>query len=152
MLSVHGDELAAYALQLWQGHGRGRKLDGLLYVLYRYLTTSFSLVVFLVCHDLGEDVRRCLVELVEVVLFRCWFLMGSARRTRWEGSLRHTSTVAIFGLTTFVLPSLPMRASHIWSHGGVSSSSTTMNSGLSHRVMPLGSSYLKIRFSKSSSS
>lgn len=57
----------------------------------------------------------------------------------------------MLGLTTFTLPSLPTRASHISSQGGVSSSSTTMNRGLSHRVMPLGSSYRKMRFSKSSS-
>jgi hypothetical protein len=32
------------------------------------------LVIFLVCHYLGEDVRGRLVEFVEVVLLRCRFL------------------------------------------------------------------------------
>jgi hypothetical protein len=67
-------------------------------------------------------------------------------------SVIHTSTVAWFGRTTFIFPSLPTMASHIWSKGGVSSSSSTVKRGLSHRVMPFGSSYRKIRFSKSSSS
>jgi hypothetical protein len=108
-------------------------------------------VVFLVCQDLREDVGRGLVELVEVVLLRCWFL-GDVRKSSHRIVGIRTSTVARFAFTTFILPSVPTRASHICSHGGVSSSSTTMNRGLSHRVMPLGSSYRKMRFSKSSSS
>jgi hypothetical protein len=80
--------------------------------------------------------------------------MGCETPVRLRGSRYEvrTSTVARLGLTTFIFPSLPTMASHIWSHGGVASSSTTMNSGLSQRAMPLGSSYRKTKFSKSSSS
>jgi hypothetical protein len=73
------------------------------------------------------------------------------RKLRWVWE-PHTNTVARFGLTVFIFPSLPTMASHICSHGGVASSSITTNSGLSHLVISLGSSYLKTRFSKSSSS
>jgi hypothetical protein len=41
-------------------------------------------------------------------------------------------------------------ASHMSSKGGVSSSYTTVNNGLSQRVMAFGSSYRNTRFSKSS--
>lgn len=74
VLAIHGDELAAYALQLRERHGRGWKLDGFLHILDFYLASSFSLVVLLVCHDLGKDVGRRLVELVEVILLRRGFL------------------------------------------------------------------------------
>jgi hypothetical protein len=139
------------ALQLWEGHGCSREFDGLLDVWNLYLASAFPLVVFLVCQDLCEDVGCGLVKLVEVVLLRCWFL-EAVRKSRHVIVGVRTSTVARFALTTFILPSLPTRASQICAHGGVASSSTTMNSGLSHRVMPLGSSYRKMRFSKSSSS
>jgi len=109
-------------------------------------------VIFLVYHDLGKDIGRRLVELVEIVLL-CRRFLGKGQTVVWQGRPEvRTSTVARFGLTVFILPSLPTMASHIWSHGGVLSSSTTINRGLSHLVMPLGSSYRKIRFSKSSSS
>lgn len=108
-------------------------------------------MIFLVDHYLRENVRRCLVKFVEVVLFGRWFL-SDVRLAQREIPKTRTSTVAMLGLTVFILPSLPIMASHIWSHGGVSSSSTTMNNGLSQRVMPLGSSYRKMRFSKTSSS
>lgn len=69
------------------------------------------------------------------------------------GSGTRTRIVAWCDFTTLILPSLPMSESQIWSHhDGASSSWTTMNRGLSHLVMGLGSSYLKMRFSKSSSS
>lgn len=74
VLAIHGDELAPYALQLRQGHGRGWELDALLNILHCDLASPFSLVIFLVCHYLGEDVRGRLVEFVEVVLLRCRFL------------------------------------------------------------------------------
>jgi hypothetical protein len=151
VLAVHCNELSAYALQLWEGHGCSREFDGLLDVWNLYVASTFPLVVFLVCQYLCEDVGRGLVELVEVVLLRCGFL-EVVRKSRHGVRGVRTSTVARFALTTFILPSLPTRASQIWSHGGVASSSTTMNRGLSHRVMPLGSSYRKMRFSKSSSS
>jgi hypothetical protein len=132
--------LAADALQLWECHGCSRELDGRLHKRDLDRTSAFSWVVFLVDHDLGEYVRGGLVEFIEVVLLCCRFLGVSARRARVRAAEIHTSTVARFALTTLVLPSLPTRASHMESHGGVSSSSTTMNSGLSQRVMPLGSS------------
>lgn len=74
-MAIHGDELAAYALQLRERHGRGWELDGFLHVLDLDLASSFPLVVFLVCHDLREDVGRRLVELVEVVLLCRRFLL-----------------------------------------------------------------------------
>ena len=75
MLAVHGDELAAYALQLGQSHGCGGELDGRLDVGDGDFASAFSLVVFLVGHDLREDVGGCLVEFVEVVLLGRGFLM-----------------------------------------------------------------------------
>jgi hypothetical protein len=77
VLAVHGHELAAYPLQLWQVHGCSRQLDGLFHVYHLDLTTTFACVVFLVCHDLGEDVGGRLVELVEVVLLGGGFLSMS---------------------------------------------------------------------------
>jgi len=53
-----------------------------------------------------------------------------------------TSIVAVLGLTVFAFPSDPTMASQIFSHGGFSSSKGTVKSGLSHLVMPFGSSYL----------
>lgn len=47
-----------------------------LHILDYDLASSLSLVVFLVCHDLREDVGCCLVEFVEVVLLRSGFLSG----------------------------------------------------------------------------
>ena len=75
MLAVHGDELAAYALQLGQRHGCGWELDGRLDVWDCDVASSFSLVIFLVGHDLREDVGRRLVEFVEVVLLGRGFLL-----------------------------------------------------------------------------
>lgn len=154
MLPVQGDELPAYALELRERHRACGQLDGLLDVGDGYHTAAFSGMVLLVGHDLGKNVRRGLVKLVEVVLLRCGFLGKMSKRVELELEGRCmvlTRTVAWFGLTTFAFPSVPIRASQILSNGGVSSSSSTVNRGLSHRVMPFGSSYRKIRFSKSSS-
>lgn len=75
MLPVQGDELATYALELWERHwGRGQ-LNWLLDIGYDYLTASFARVVFLVNHYLSENVRRRLVKLVEVVLLSRRFLL-----------------------------------------------------------------------------
>jgi hypothetical protein len=68
VLAVHGNELAAYALQLWEACGCGWQLNGLLDVVDLNLASSFALVVLLICHYLCEDVGRGLVEFVEVVL------------------------------------------------------------------------------------
>jgi len=75
VLTIQGDELAANALELREGHWRRRELDGLLDIGNGYLSTSFTRVVFLVHHYLGEDIGGRLVELVEVVLLCRWFLL-----------------------------------------------------------------------------
>lgn len=64
VLSVERDELAAYALELRQGHRRRRQFNGLFDVWNRNLTPSLTGVVFLVYHDLCEDIGRRLVKLV----------------------------------------------------------------------------------------
>lgn len=61
---------------------------------------------------------------------------------RIAGAVSHTITVAWLGFTSFAFPSEPMIASQISSKGGISSSYGTVNSGLSHLVIPFGSSYL----------
>lgn len=86
MLAIHGDELAANALQLRQGHRRRRKLDRLLHILDLYLSSSFSLVVFLVGHYLREDVGRGFVELVQVVLLCSGFLLNVSKSRQLVGS------------------------------------------------------------------
>jgi len=143
--------LAAYALELGECDGGCREFDGRRDRGEGYGAAFFADVVFLPVCDLGEDVGGCFVEFVEVVLFCRWFL-GGVRMGYYVCETKHTKTVAWFGLTTLSFPSLPINASQIWSKGGVSSSSRTVKSGLSHLVMPLGSSYRNIRFSKSSSS
>ena len=85
VLTIQGDELAANPLELREGHWRRRELDGLLDMGNGYLSTSFTRVVFLVDHYLGEDIGGRLVELVKVVLLCCWFLL----RVR-----RHLNTLA----------------------------------------------------------
>lgn len=85
VLAIHGDELAANALQLRQGHGRRGELERLLHILHLYLSSSFSLVVFLVCHYLSEDIGCGLVELVEVILLGRRFLLGVSKSSRHEG-------------------------------------------------------------------
>lgn len=77
MLAVHGDELAAYALQLGQSHGCSGEFDGRLDVGDCDFSSTLSFVVFLVGHDLREDVGRRLVEFVEVVLLGRGFLLLS---------------------------------------------------------------------------
>ncbi len=68
---------------------------------------------------------------------------------RWTGSHSlHTKTVAWWGFIVFEFRSDPIRASQIASKGGVSSSYSTVKRGLSHRVMPFGSSYRYIKLSK----
>jgi len=79
VLTIQGDELAADALELREGHWRRRELDGLLDIGNGYLSTSFTRVIFLVYHYLGEDIGGCLVELVEVVLLCRWFLLRVRR-------------------------------------------------------------------------
>lgn len=75
MLAVEVDELASDALKLGRSHrGRGQ-LDCLLYVGHCDFPSSFARMVLLVSHDLGEDVGRGLVELIEVVLLRRRFLL-----------------------------------------------------------------------------
>ena len=113
VLAIHCDELTAYALQLRQGHGRCGQLDSLLHVLHLDLAPSLSFMVLLVCHYLGQDVGCRLVELVEVVLLRCGFLTWSVTVLSSSRDSKRTSTVAMFGLTTLVLPSLPTIASQI---------------------------------------
>lgn len=103
--------------------------------------------------DLGEDVGGCLVELIQVIVFCRRFLLGRARFNKsFKRNLKIelTSTVAWFGRTTLAFPSLPIRASQICSNSGISSSYRTVKRGLSQRFIPFGSSYLNIRFSKSS--
>jgi hypothetical protein len=80
VLAIHSNELAANALQLWETHGRSGELNGLFHVLDLDLASSFPFVVFLVCHDLGENVGCRFVEFVEIVLLRCRFLSISAMR------------------------------------------------------------------------
>lgn len=81
VLTVHRDELAAYALQLREGHWRRRELNWLLNLLDFDLSTSLPCVVFLVYQYLGEDVGRRFIELVEVVLFRRRFLLNVSGQT-----------------------------------------------------------------------
>ena len=85
MLTIQGDELAADALELREGHWRRRELDGLLDIGNGYLSTSFTRVVFLVHHYLGEDIGGRLVELVEVVLLCRWFLPRVRRNLNTVG-------------------------------------------------------------------
>jgi hypothetical protein len=75
VLAVHGNELAAYALQLREARGGGRQLNGLLNILDLDLAPSFALVVLLVCHDLCEDIGRGFVEFVEIILLGCRLLL-----------------------------------------------------------------------------
>lgn len=93
MRAVHGDELAADALQLRQRHGRGGELEGALDVGDADLAAAFPWVVFLVGCDLGDDVGGGLVELVEVVLLGGGFLRLSAAGDTARAQVR-TSTVA----------------------------------------------------------
>lgn len=87
MLAVQSDELAAYALELWEGHGRRWQLNGLFDIGYSYLTTSFTGMVLLVYHYLREDIGRRFVEFVEVVLLGRRFLLDVRRRQwRWAQS------------------------------------------------------------------
>lgn len=72
--AVHGDELAADALQLRQRHWGRWQLQGPLDVLDLDLASSFTGMVLLVGGDLGDDVGGGLVELVEVVLLGGRFL------------------------------------------------------------------------------
>lgn len=74
MLAIECDELPAYSLKLWERHGGCGELNQLLNVLDSDFTSTLASMIFLVGHDLGEDVGRGLVELVEVVLLSCWFL------------------------------------------------------------------------------
>ena len=80
MLPVQGDELAADALQLRERDGVVcGELDGFRDVGNGDFSSGFAGMVFLVGRQLREDVGCGFVELVEVVLFRRWFL-----RTRDE--------------------------------------------------------------------
>lgn len=74
MLAVQGDELAAYALELGEGHWCRGQLNELVDILHSDLAPSFSCMVFLVCHDLREYVGCCLVELIQVILLCGRFL------------------------------------------------------------------------------
>lgn len=100
VLSVERDELAAYALELRQGHWRRRQFNWLFDVWNRYLTPSLASVVFLVHHDLCEDIGRRLIELVEVVLLCRRFLA----RVRWwlagdgGGTYQHCRQVRLHSL------------------------------------------------------
>lgn len=73
---VQGYELSTYALELRQSHRRRRKFDGLFDIWNRHFTAALARMIFLVSHDLVQDVRRCLVELVEVVLLGRRFLVA----------------------------------------------------------------------------
>jgi hypothetical protein len=55
VLTVHGNELAPYALQLWKRHWCCWELERLFHVLNGDLAPSFAFVVFLVCYNLGDD-------------------------------------------------------------------------------------------------
>lgn len=113
MLAIHSDELAPYTLQLWKCHWCCWKFKWLLHVLNGDLTTSFALVVLLVRYDLGDDIGSGFVELVKVVLLSGRFLGPLVRSMHGVAYTIHTSTVAWFGRTTFIFPSLPTMASHI---------------------------------------
>lgn len=91
---VHGDELAAYALQLRQGHWCRGELQGPLDVLHLDLPSSLPSVVLLVCRYLGDDVGGGLVELVEVVLLGRRFLETVSADCAAQHTEVRTSTVA----------------------------------------------------------
>ena len=74
MLSIHGDELAPYALQLRECHWCCWELQRLLHILNDDLAASFAFVVLLVCYDLGDDIGCGSVELIKVVLLCGRFL------------------------------------------------------------------------------
>jgi hypothetical protein len=76
--AVHGDELAADALELWERHGRRGELEGALDVGHGDVAAAFAWVVLLVRCNLSDDVGGGLVEFVEVVLLGGWFLRLSA--------------------------------------------------------------------------
>lgn len=96
MLTVHGDELTANTLELWQGHWCSRELNGLLDIGNGYLSTPFARVILLVYHYLGEDIGCGLVELVEVVLLCGRFLLDvrQGRQYVW-GTYQHCRKVGL---------------------------------------------------------
>lgn len=91
--AVHGDELAADALQLRERHGRGGELKRTLDIGDADLAAAFPWMVFLVGCDLGDDVGGGLVELVEVILLGGRFLRASAASDATSSQVR-TRTVA----------------------------------------------------------
>jgi hypothetical protein len=74
VLSIHGDELAPYALQLRERHWCCWELERLLHVLNSDLAASFAFMVLLVRYNLGDDIGCGSVELVKVVLLCSRFL------------------------------------------------------------------------------
>lgn len=81
------------------------------------------------------------LPLVSICVLALARVGGNWERER-PGAVFPTIKVAWLGFTSFEFPSEPIIASQISSKGGFSSSYGTVNSGLSHRVMPFGSSYL----------
>jgi hypothetical protein len=56
VLSVHGNELTPYALQLWKRHWCCWELECLFHVLNGDVAASFAFMVLLVCYDLSDDI------------------------------------------------------------------------------------------------
>lgn len=72
--AVERDELAADALQLGQRDGRRGQVDRVLCIRNIHLAAVFARVVFLPRRDVRDNVRRRLVQLVQVVLLCRGFL------------------------------------------------------------------------------
>lgn len=139
MLSIERDELSSDALQLRKSDRRSRQFHTL--ITNWDLATEFSNMIFLPCNDCAHDFLRNFVKLVQVIGLGGRFLLSLSSCTFVGLHDREpTITVARFGLTFLSSPSVPITAFQISSQGGVASSYGMVNKGLSHLVMPFGSS------------
>lgn len=140
VLPIQGDELSSNTLQLRKSHWRSRELYDL--IAKCHLSTHFSDMIFLPGYDGSHDFLRDFVKLVKIVRLGNGFLASvSFFSTVLVRNHNVTITVAKFGLTFFNSPSEPINAFQMASHGGTESSYGTVKRGLSHLVMPFGSSY-----------